>query len=108
MSSDGKEEIKTTKSTGEKRSFEVIESSIGKIGGRYLSKTPAGAAKKAGSKLSNGTEGEASIKLTIKETTRGSKKKQFTYQFTRIYQPDTVEINGKQVTYKYKTKVTAL
>ena len=91
-------------SDNEKRTFEVIQSSSGKIGGRYVSKTPAGAARKAGSKLVP-TNGPATLSLSMKETTRGSKHKEFTYEWSRIEQLDTVNINGKEVVYKYKTKV---
>jgi hypothetical protein len=92
-----------------KRSFEVIKVGSNNVnGGRYLSKTPASAAKKAGSQLSKDKEGAHNLRITIKETTRNSKKKEYTYDWSRVFEPTTVTINGKEVVYNYKTKVTAV
>jgi hypothetical protein len=79
------------------------------LGGRFISSTPAGAARKAGSQICKNTtvKGRCSLVITVKETTQGSKNKEFSYKFTRVYEPVTVNHNGVEVTHNYKTIVKA-
>ena len=71
---------------------------------RYLSSTPAGAAKKAHTYLCNrkNIRGKCTLVITVEETTRDSKNKQFTYhvQRTKLDEP-VVLSNG--ATFNYKT-----
>lgn len=93
-----------------KRSFTILEIQSNnkninkKIGGRYISKTPSGAAKKAFSKILNKNKDKYfKLVLKIKETTRNSKNKEFTYNLSRVFKknPKIVNINGKEIIYNY-------
>ena len=66
------------------RSFKIINvsglhstASVQDSHGRYISKDPHSAAKKAGSSLlrKSGEKGPKSLRVTIQETTQGSNKK---------------------------------
>jgi hypothetical protein len=89
------------------RSFVLVTSS-GKHIGRYISKSPAGAAKKAGSRILK-KKGQISTHVHIKETTQGSLKKTYKYIVRRqkLSQQKVVSLKGRRVTYKYKTTVKA-
>ena len=66
-------------------------------GGRFLSETPAGAARKAFSKAyhSINATGPLSLKIHIRETTRGSANKIYKYKVTRKSEVNTVERETK-------------
>lgn len=87
----------------EQRSFTRVKSN-GEAEGTYKSSTPAGAAKKAFTKM-----GKASATITIRETTRGSAKKEFKYRCERqaLNPPRQVERNGTVIEYKFETRITA-
>lgn len=99
-----------------KRSFTLVDKEVQV--GRYLCSTPAGAAKKAFnelvrkkmSKSKNKSKSctKRSIKMVIKirETTEGSKNKEYTYKVKRVTlkEPRVVELkNGGTITYCYDT-----
>lgn len=89
------------------RSF-VHVSASGKTSGRYLSKTPSGAARKIGNRLLKKKEGQKSIKVRVMETTQGSQKKIYTYVVMRMKLPKSKVVhlnNGQRVSYKFKTVV---
>lgn len=73
------------------RSFTVVEASkhggcsTKFVGGRYINRNPYGAAKKAFTELCRVKDirGVCSLVITIRETTEGSKKKEFTYKLNR-------------------------
>jgi hypothetical protein len=95
-----------------KRSFTITNvsgrvKSGNNLGGRYLSSTPASAARKAGTQIcrSNKIKGQCKLVITIRETTSGSSKKEFKYKFSRVKDPVTVVRDGVEVTYNYKTTV---
>lgn len=100
-----------------KRSFTVVyvrhKSKIKKgkhdVGGRFISSTPAGAARKAISRVCRSIpiKGQCSMMITIKETTAGCKQKEFKYNVRRVKNPVTVVRGGEKITYKYKTIVKA-
>jgi len=103
----------------DKRSFTVVSvSSQGKskgksnLGGRFLSTTPAGAARKAASQVCRNSriKGQCSLVVSIQETTRGSAGKEFKYSVKRIKvkDPQVVVRDGLEIVYKYTTKVKAL
>jgi hypothetical protein len=96
----------------EKRSFTIVsvnDRRRGKgeenMGGRYISKTPAGAARKAGSQICRKTKirGQCTLTLCIQETTRGSSNKIYHYKIKRVVNEKRVEHEGKDVKYRYKT-----
>jgi hypothetical protein len=101
-----------------KRSFTIVHVSTGtgkvkgssNLGGRYMSHTPSGAARKAGSQVCRATKikGQCSLVVTLKETTAGSAKKEFKYRVKRVKDPVTVVRNGQEVTYNYKTVVHSM
>ena len=100
------------------RSFTVIKVSTtsghnkGKdnLGGRYISKTSSGAAKKAVTQIcrSSKIKGRCVLTVSIRETTKDSKKKTYTYRVKRIYDPTTVMRDGEEITYKYRTEIEAV
>jgi hypothetical protein len=79
-------------------------------GGRFLSKTPAGAARKAFSKAyhSINATGPLSLNIHIRETTRGSANKIYKYKVTRKSEVNTVERNNEIITYNFITKVKSI
>lgn len=90
------------------RSFTVEASSIDETGGRYINQEPLQAAKKAANVLFSSPKGKKqnSIKLELRETTRGSPDKLFAYQAKREKIDKTVEINGKKVTFHNRIKLS--
>ena len=103
----------------DKRSFTIIlVTSKGKskgksnLGGRYLSSTPSGSARKAGSQVCRNSKmkGQCSLVITIKETTRNSSGKEFKYSFKRVKlnNPEPVMRGDEEIFYKYTTKVKSM
>ena len=100
---------------GGDRSFTVTSikksgRSIKTDGGRYISKIPSSAAKKAFSQYyrQHKTKGAFSLEIHIKETTQNSSGKVFKYRVSKIKDPRDIT-RGKQVIhYEYTTKVKAL
>ena len=98
----------------ESRSF-TVESmhkfckSLGVNGGRYISSTPAAAAKKAFSQYyrNHRISGRLTLQIQIRETTSGSAHKVFKYNVSKVNQERQVVRNGETITYKYITKVKA-
>jgi hypothetical protein len=89
--------------------YTIEKSESGFTGGRYNSKTPGGAAKKAATRLFKNTNKKI-LNLTIRQTTQGSNKKLYKYEAKRIKldKPIIIIIKGKEVKYKYKTIVKSL
>ena len=79
-------------------------------GGRFISNTPAGAARKAFSKAyhSINATGPLSLKVHIRETTQGSAHKIFKYKVTRKSEVNTVERDNESITYNFITKVKSI
>jgi hypothetical protein len=68
----------------DKRSFIVTGSSINKIGGRYMSTTPYGAAKKAATQqFRKAKKGVKEIKILLKESSNESDHHVYFYKATR-------------------------
>lgn len=78
--------------------------------GRFLSETPAGAAKKVFSKAyhSINAKGPLSLKIKIRETTQGSLHKIYQYRVTRKAEKVEVERNGELITYNFTTKIKSI
>jgi PHD/YefM family antitoxin component YafN of YafNO toxin-antitoxin module len=101
-----------------KRSFTIVhvEDVHGKakgaanLGGRFLSSSPASAAKKAGTQIcrASAIRGRCTLIVTIRETTAGSKHKQYVYKVSRVHAPTTVVRNGVEIVYEYKTEVKSM
>lgn len=79
-------------------------------GGRFISETPSGAAKKAFSKVyhSINATGPLSLKIKIRETTQGSLHKIYDYRVTRKSEKVEVERNGEIITYNFITKIKSI
>jgi hypothetical protein len=88
--------------TGDKR--------VNYIGGRFLSETPAASASKMFTKAYHhlNAKGPMSMKITLRETSQGSNKKEYVYRITRKSDLVEVERDGVLVTYKFSTKVKSL
>lgn len=77
--------------------------------GRYVSANPAGAARKAFSKYCNRKRGPCKgVKVSIKETTRGSAGKTFVYKLSRVYDPVEVTRDGVTIVYNYRTTIKSM
>lgn len=79
-------------------------------GGRYISSTPSGAAKKAFSQYyrHHKKSGRFSLEVHISETTSGSAKKVFKYKISKVNDPKEIIRDGVPISYKYVTKIKAL
>lgn len=80
------------------------------LGGRFVSRTPAGAARKAAGQIcrSSKIKGQCTLNIKLRETTRGSKGKEYTYSVKRVRDPVTVERDGVEITFNYRTKVKSI
>lgn len=78
-------------------------------GGRYLSSTPIGAAKKVVSNICRTIDvhGQCTFIVTINETTRGSLNKSYCYKIKRILDPVTVNHNGVEIEHAYRVEAHA-
>lgn len=94
------------------KTYTVESSSVNETGGRYKSSSPSAAARKAATKLfkkaSKGTQSK--VTFCLRETTVGSKKKEYHYVATRVKlaKPLVRVINGKEIVNRYKTEVKAV
>ncbi len=75
-------------------------------GGRYMSESPSGAAKKAFSQAYRQmrTKGRLTLEVHVRETTQGSAHKVFKYKVSKVNESTEVELNGETVVFKYQTK----
>jgi hypothetical protein len=94
-----------------KRSFTILLE--GKTIGKYVSTTPSGAAKKAFTRLCRDMKKKSNCKfqLTIKETTKNSKHKTFTYEASRKKisgDGKIINLGGKPVIIKYTTDIKSV
>lgn len=82
------------------------------IGGRFISKSADGAARKSATKICRKSKikSRCTLKVTVKETTQGSEHKEYTYKVTRKLKstPRKVKINGVEVVQKYDTEVKSM
>ena len=76
--------------------------------GRYVSRTPSGAASKALTQLCNvkKVRGQCTLFVKMRETTQGSKKKEFLYNVKREKLANPVELSGRTLEYKNRVKST--
>jgi hypothetical protein len=97
---------RSTKSSPAKHRSFVLVTSSGKHIGRYLSASPASAAKKAGNRILK-KKNQMSTRVHLQETTQGSLKKSYKYIVRRVKltKQKIVKLKGKRVVYKFKTTV---
>jgi hypothetical protein len=78
--------------------------------GRYISKSPDAAAKKALTNHCNAKKikGACTLVIVMRETTAGSAHKVFTYKGTRRRVDKVVMYKGKEVLHKYENKVRSV
>lgn len=74
--------------------------------GVYVSSSPGGAAKKALTQLCRVKKihGQCALFITVRETTQGSSKKQFTYKLNRVKLSKPLELKGRVIHYTSKAK----
>ena len=82
-------------------------------GGRFISDTPAAAARKAFSHAARTRtrtikNGRLSLEIHMRETTQGSRQKVYKYRVRRVPNQNEIEHDGKTIVYKFTTKVQAL
>jgi hypothetical protein len=78
-------------------------------GGRYISTTPASAAKKAFSQYSRAHPRSSKVlEIHVRETTSGSNHKIFKYKVSKVKEDLTVIRGNVEVHYKYSIKIRAL
>lgn len=85
-------------------------SSVRYTGGRFISEIPSTAAQKAFTKAYHHLNGKGplSLKVSIRETTRGSKQKTYDYRVTRKAAHIEVERDGQVIVYNFVTKVKSI
>ena len=100
---------RSTKRTPAKHRSFVLVTSSGKHIGRYISASPASAARKAGNRILKNKKGQMSTHVHLQETTQGSLKKSYKYIVRRVKltKQKIVKLKGKNVVYKFKTTVKA-
>ncbi len=94
------------------RSFTVVDAAradgcktkfaIKGSGGRYISKDPEGAARKAFSRLClrKRIRGQCAMIITVQELTQGSNGKTWTYKLNREKHPAPIELNVRVIEYR--------
>jgi len=89
--------VDAARSDGCKTKFAVKGS-----GGRYISKDPEGAARKAFSRLCHRKRirGQCSMIITVEETTQGSESKRWTYKLNREKLATPIELKGRKIEYR--------
>lgn len=98
------------------KTYTVESSCINVTGGRYKSKNPMSAGRKAASRLFKKAEKSPKyrslkkITFCIREATQGSDKKTFDYEATRVRlaKPLVRVIDGVEIVNKFKTVVKAV
>ena len=77
--------------------------------GRFMSETPAGASRKMFSQARKHCRDSCnSFKITLRETTQGSAKKEYRYRVTRKAERTEVEYKGETVVHEFTTKVKSI
>lgn len=83
---------------------------LGVSGGRYSSKIPVAAAKKAFSQSvqTKKIDGMTEVVVKIRETTQESAHKEYSYTVSKVPQKKEIKIGDKIITYKFAVKATAV
>lgn len=105
----------SSESKRRKRNFTLVDfPNEGDTYGTYIGTNPRRAASKAFTKLAklynfkNSNDNYNFIQFTIREITRNSSNKEYTFHGTRVklYKPTIVNHNGKKIKYHYKNIIT--
>lgn len=85
-------------------------SKVNYIGGRFESDTPSASAKKAFTKAYHHlkTNGSLSLKITIRETTQNSNKKEYSYKIKRVSEYKQAQRGEQLVVYNFTTKCKSI
>jgi hypothetical protein len=91
------------------RSFTICEINDRAVsdGGRFLSNTPSGAARKAGNRVMR-KRNVNSVKVCVRELTRGGLGKEYSYRVKRVRVNEEVMRGDVAVLYEFKTMVKSL
>lgn len=91
------------------RSFTICEINDRAVseGGRFLSNTPAGAARKAGNRVMRKRKVN-SVKICVREVSRGGLGKEYAYRVKRVRVNEEVMRGGVPIFYEFKTMLKAL
>ena len=76
--------------------------------GIYNGQYPIQAAHKALTQIFRNNPKLKSTTFKLKETTQNSKKKEYSYKGEKIKNEQVVQINNKDITFKYKNNITRL
>ena len=89
--------------------YTVHESDIDFTGGRYKSKSPSSAAKKAASRMFKMTN-KKHVVFTLRQTTQGTNKKLYKYRAEKIKldKPVILTIKGVEIIYNHKIDIKPL
>ena len=97
------------------RSFTIVRiektggSKLNYSDGRFMGETPSQVAKKVFSHAFRTCSSQCnSFKITIRETTQGSNKKEYKYRVTKKNEKVEIERGGEIITYNFITKVKSL
>lgn len=97
--------------SSDNRSFTIVRSDVGIDGGRYTGKAPYNVAAKVARSLFSAIKGHKNqpheIRFTIRETTEGSTKKEFTYigMKKRLHKAIVVKRGDVEITIHHKYHV---
>ena len=90
----------------------IIKSSGAKIAykdGRFMGESPSQISRKVFSHANRHCKTKCnSMKITLRETTQNSAKKEYTYQVKKVKDETTVDLGKTQVTFGFTTKVKSL
>lgn len=92
------------------RSFTVEKTAIKDgEGGRFIGKIPSQAARKAGRSLLKMSPKKKQVRFTLRETTQGSEKKEYTYiaTKTKLDKPKVIKRGDIEITVKHEYLVKA-
>lgn len=97
------------------RSFTIISiikpsgSKLAYKDGRFIGESPSQVAKKMFSHANRHCKTKCmSFKITLRETTQGSNKKEYTYRVKKVKDETTVDLGKTEVTFEFTTKVKSL
>ncbi len=91
----------------EDRSFTIESCSTRKTGGRFIADSPYTAALHAAAEVCHNVKKCKNFKLSIRETTRGSKGKVYDYLVSRVKINRSIELDGKKVHFKNRYQVVS-
>ena len=97
------------------RSFTILDitktngNKVNYTEGRFIGETPGSVVKKCFSHAYRHCRKNCnSMKITIRETTQNSLKKEYRYRVTRIKDHRIVERDGEEIEYTYSTRVKSI